>query len=101
MVEGGAGLASHKWGDTGKWEGFGGAPSRVEGDCQVVTSFFDVRSCEDKSKGVHARYARLEHGSVDMTLSKLKPIHANWVLGALDSIANNMGITRGWDRTGI
>ncbi|KAI8505864.1 hypothetical protein Bbelb_162170 [Branchiostoma belcheri] len=52
-------------------------------------------------KKVRARYARLEHGSVDMTLSKLKPIHANWVLGALDSIANNMDIARGWDRTGI
>ncbi|KAI8516450.1 hypothetical protein Bbelb_050310 [Branchiostoma belcheri] len=40
--------------------------------------------------------------SVDMTLSKLKPIHANWVLGAMDSIANNVdAIARGWDRTGI
>ncbi|KAI8516327.1 hypothetical protein Bbelb_049080 [Branchiostoma belcheri] len=37
-----------------------------------------------------------------MTLSKLKPIHANWVLGAMDSIANNVdAIARGWDRTGI
>ncbi|KAI8495076.1 hypothetical protein Bbelb_270620 [Branchiostoma belcheri] len=48
-----------------------------------------------------ARHARLEYGSVDMTLSKLKPIHANWVLGALDSIVNNVDIARGWDRTEI
>ncbi|KAI8522099.1 hypothetical protein Bbelb_018530 [Branchiostoma belcheri] len=39
---------------------------------------------------------------VDLKLSTLKPLHANWLLGAFDRVGNDSAaIERGWERTGI
>eukprot|EP00058_Branchiostoma_floridae_P006720 XP_002592208.1 hypothetical protein BRAFLDRAFT_84636 [Branchiostoma floridae] len=44
----------------------------------------------------------IENVKVDLRLSAIKPLHANWLLGAVDRLATKPDvIARGWERTGI
>jgi len=44
----------------------------------------------------------IDDAKVDLRLSTLKPLHANWLLGAMDRLGGKKDlILRGWQRTGI
>eukprot|EP00058_Branchiostoma_floridae_P025112 XP_002610602.1 hypothetical protein BRAFLDRAFT_65792 [Branchiostoma floridae] len=64
---------------------------------QSFVSFYGDCFAKERKEG-----RDLSEVKVDLKLTTLKPLHANWLLGAFDRVKDNSAaIERGWERTGI
>ncbi|CAH1257592.1 POGZ [Branchiostoma lanceolatum] len=64
---------------------------------QSFTNFYADKVAKELERGT-----AIEAIKIDLRLSAMKPLHANWLLGAIDRLSTKPEIIdRGWDRTGI
>ncbi|CAH1248589.1 POGZ [Branchiostoma lanceolatum] len=64
---------------------------------QSFTDFYAQKVAKALEEGLP-----IEDVKVDLRLSVMKPLHASWLLGAIDRVAAKRNVVaRGWDRTGI
>ncbi|KAI8503610.1 hypothetical protein Bbelb_185810 [Branchiostoma belcheri] len=64
---------------------------------QSFTNFYAEKVTKALENGTY-----IENVKVDLRLSAIKPLHANWLLGAMDRLAAKTDVIgRGWERTGI